>query len=43
MEFSEQQNTCTRQTLSNWAEEEERFVIHCQESRSEFESYSSRL
>ena len=32
MEFSAQQNMCTQQTSSSWAEEEERFVMHCQES-----------
>ena len=36
MEYSEQQDVCTQQTPSSWAEE--KFIMHCQETQTDMES-----
>ena len=37
MEYSELQDVCTQQTSSSWAEDE-KFLMHCQETQTDIES-----
>ena len=37
MDYSEQQDVCAQQTSSSWTEEE-KFVMHCQETQDDIES-----